>query len=72
MNSGLLMGTAQVAGLVSCVCFDPNAEPSESWVVRVGENARGAGPTPEIALDGALRMLKESDLRLKQVTVTAR
>ncbi len=72
MNSILLMGTAQVAGLASSVAFDPNAEPSESWVVRVGESARGAGPTPEIALDGARRMLKASDVRLKQVTITAR
>ena len=71
MNTSTLMGTAQVAGLVTSLVFDPQAEPSDSWLVTVGDKARGAGPTPEIALDLALRMLGPKDVYLKRVSVTA-
>lgn len=72
MNSNIVMGTAQVAGLVTTVVFDPNAEPSESWCVTVGEKGLGQGPTPELALDGALRLLGPKDVFLRRVAVTAR
>jgi len=72
MNSSIVMGTAQVAGLVTTVVFDPNAEPSEQWCVTVGEKGLGHGPTPELALDGALRLLGPKDVFLGRVVVTAR
>ncbi len=70
MNTSTLMATAQVAGLVTSIFFDPQAEPSESWRITVGEKALGLGPTPELALDGALRKVKAEDVHLKAVTVT--
>ncbi len=71
MNSRIVMGTAQVAGLVTTVVFDPNAEPSESWCVTVGETGVGHGHTPELALDGALRLLGPKDVFLRRIQVTA-
>ncbi len=70
MNTNSLMVTAQVAGLVTTILFDPQAEPSESWRITVGENAQGLGPTPELALDGALRKVRAEDVHLKAVSVT--
>ncbi len=72
MNSSIVMGTAQVAGLVTTVAFDPSAEPMESWCVTVGDKGQGRGPTPELALDGALRMLGPKDVFLRRIAVTAR
>jgi hypothetical protein len=70
MNSSFVMGTAQVSGLVTTVVFDPNAEPSESWRVTVGDKGLGFGSTPELALDGALRGLGPKDVFLMRVAVT--
>lgn len=72
MNSSIVMSTAQVAGLVTTVAFDPSAEPMESWCVTVGEKGQSHGPTPELALDGALRMLGPKDVFLGRIAVTAR
>ncbi len=72
MNSSIVRGTAQVAGLVTTVAFDPGAEPMESWCVTVGDKGEGRGPTPELALDTALRMLGPKDVFLRRVAVTAR
>ncbi len=72
MNSSIVMSTAQIAGLVTTVAFDPSAAPMESWCVTVGEKGQGRGPTPELALDTALRMLGPKDVFLGRITVTAR
>ncbi len=72
MNSSIVMSTAQVAGLVTTIAYDPSAEPMDSWSVTVGEKGIGRGPTPELALDTALRMLGPKDVQLRRVVVTAR
>ncbi len=72
MNSSIVMSTAQVAGLVTTVAFDPSAEPMESWSVTVGEKGQGRGPTPELALDGALRGLGPKDVFLGRIAVKSR
>ncbi len=72
MNSSIVMSTAQVAGLVTTVAYDPSAVPMECWCVTVGEKGEGRGPTPELALDTALRMLGPKDVFLRRIAVTAR
>ncbi len=57
MHVSTLMGVGKVTGLPTTLVFDPTADPSHSWTVSVGDQARGTATTAEAALDAALREL---------------
>jgi hypothetical protein len=72
MDSNSLKGTAKATGVITGLSYDPQAEPSECWIATIGEAFRGAGLTPEVALDSALRMMEDRESRTRRVAAATR
>jgi hypothetical protein len=66
MDFHILSGVGRTTGLSAGLAYDPDAVPSECWVVTIGGRIRGLGMTPEGALDAALREVTTEDLRTEQ------